>query len=211
MAVVSRHILSWIDPVPRIRSGRGPRARERRPPDSCRVRAPLRGDARDQEGRADRRGGLRGFPRAPPTAWQAASAHLNDLDWRSTSAGTPGVEGGDNGSIRLDLDNMPQPDAYLMIDPQHGGRATISDDDYVEGAPELVAEITASSVSYDLGKKLQVYRRNGVREYIVWRVQDQQIDWFVLREGQYAPLVRGPTASCAARSFPACGSTSPRS
>src|SRR3954471_14731961 len=32
-------------------------------------------------------------------------------------AGTPGVEAGDNATIRLDLDNEPQPDAYLIIVP----------------------------------------------------------------------------------------------
>src|SRR5687767_6376710 len=55
-------------------------------------------------------------------------------------AATPGVTGGDNGSIRLDLGSMPQPDAYLLILPSHGGQARIDDDGYVEGAPELVAE-----------------------------------------------------------------------
>ena len=104
-------------------------------------------------------------------------------------AGTPGVEASDNGSIRLDLDNEPQPDAYQMIERERGGQARIDEEDYVEGAPELVAEIAASSVSYDLGKKLHVYRRNGVREYVVWRVQDRAIDWFVLREGRYEPVV----------------------
>ena len=48
-----------------------------------------------------------------------------------------------------------------------------------------VAEVASSSVSYDLHAKLHVYRRNGVREYIVWRVGEQAIDWFVLRAGQY--------------------------
>ncbi len=103
-------------------------------------------------------------------------------------AGTPGVEAGDNGSVRLDLDNEPQPDACLIIDPGLGGQARISDDDYLEGAPELVAEVASSSASYDLGVKLQVYRRNGVREYVVWRVLDRQIDWFVLREGRYESM-----------------------
>jgi len=103
-------------------------------------------------------------------------------------AGTPGVEAGDNGSVRLDLDNEPQPDACLIIDPRRGGQARISNDDYLEGAPELVAEVASSSVSYDLGAKLQVYRRNGVREYVIYRVLDRQIDWFVLREGRYEPM-----------------------
>ena len=101
---------------------------------------------------------------------------------------TPGVEAGDNGSIRLDLDNEPQPDGYLIMRPESGGQARISADDYIEGAPELVGEIASSSVSYDLGKKLNAYRRNGVREYVVWRVLDRQVDWFVNREGRFEPM-----------------------
>ena len=101
---------------------------------------------------------------------------------------TPGVEAGDNGSVRLDLDNEPQPDGFLFIRPEHGGQARISEDDYIEGAPELVAEVASSSASYDLGKKLNVYRRNGVREYVVWRVLDRQVDWFVNRGGRFEPM-----------------------
>ncbi len=42
------------------------------------------------------------------------------------------------------------------------------------GAPELVVEVAASSASYDLHSTFHVYvyRRNGVREYVVWRVLD---------------------------------------
>jgi hypothetical protein len=43
-------------------------------------------------------------------------------------------------------------------------------------------------VSYDLHEKLRAYQRNGVREYLVWRVGDAAIDWFVLREGRFEPL-----------------------
>ncbi len=98
---------------------------------------------------------------------------------------TPGLDSGDNGSIRLDLDNEPQPDAYLVIRPERGGQVRISEDDYIEGAPELTAEVSSSSVSYDLGDKLDAYRRNGVREYVVWRVLDGEIDWFVNRGGRF--------------------------
>jgi Uma2 family endonuclease len=120
---------------------------------------------------------------------QHGKPHRQLMTWLGTYvAGTPGTDSGDNSSIRLDLDNEPQPDAFAMIEHEYGGQARIDEDDYVEGAPELVAEIAASSVSYDLGKKLHVYRRNGVREYVVWRVQDRAIDWFVLREGRYEPL-----------------------
>jgi Uma2 family endonuclease len=106
---------------------------------------------------------------------------------------TPGVEGGDNGSLRLDLDNMPQPDGFLRILESHGGQSRIDADGYVEGGPELIAEISASSVSYDLHDKLKVYRRNGVKEYIVWRVLDRAIDYFILKDSQYQPLA--PTKS----------------
>lgn len=98
---------------------------------------------------------------------------------------TPGVEAGDNGSIRLDLDNEPQPDAFLIIRRKRGGQVRISADDYIEGAPEFVAEVSSSSVSHDLGKKLDAYRRNGVLEYVVWRILDRQVDWFVNRGGRF--------------------------
>jgi len=52
----------------------------------------------------------------------------------------------------------------------------------------LIAEIAHSSASYDLHGKKNAYRRNGVQEYLVWRVHDQAIDWFRLRAGEYGPL-----------------------
>ena len=115
--------------------------------------------------------------------------HAHLITWLGIyESATPGVIVADNASVRLDLDNEPQPDAVLFIDPANGGQARISPDDYIEEAPELVAEVASSSVSYDLNAKLKVYRRNGVREYIVWRVLDRQIDWFVLRDGEFVRL-----------------------
>jgi Uma2 family endonuclease len=99
---------------------------------------------------------------------------------------TPGVELGIEPTVRLDLDNEPQPDAVLMIEA--GGQARLSEDDYIEGAPELVAEIAASSAAIDLGDKKRSYRRNGIKEYIVWQVFEQKLDWFCLQEGEYVPL-----------------------
>jgi Uma2 family endonuclease len=111
------------------------------------------------------------------------------IGWLGTyEAATPGVGGGHNASVRLDLDNERQPDALLLILPECGGQACISADDYIEQAPELVAEVAASSASFDLNTKLNVYRRSGVREYLVWRVLEQEFDWFVLRSGQFEPL-----------------------
>jgi len=100
---------------------------------------------------------------------------------------TPGIEGADNATVRLDLENEPQPDAFLRIVPQCGGQSR-DDGEYVAGSPELIVEIAASSVSYDLHDKLRAYQRNGVCEYMVWRVRDSAIDWFALREGRFERL-----------------------
>jgi Uma2 family endonuclease len=104
------------------------------------------------------------------------------------SASTPNVLVGDNATVRLDIDNEPQPDILLRLDPDKGGTSRIGADGYVEGPPELVIEIAASSASYDLRDKLRVYRRNGVSEYIVWQIYDQRLDWWQLNAGEYIPL-----------------------
>jgi Uma2 family endonuclease len=98
---------------------------------------------------------------------------------------TPVLRFGTNASVRLDLDNMPQPDLVLRIPAPAGGRSTVGGDGYLEGPPELVVEVAASSASYDLHQKLRVYRRNGVHEYLVVRSEDGAVDWFVLRDGTY--------------------------
>ena len=86
---------------------------------------------------------------------------------------TPRIEIGDNGTSRLDEDNEPQPDAMLLLPKHMGGTAWIDDDGYVSGAPDFVCEVAASSVSIDMHAKLNAYRRNGVREYLVIRTEDQ--------------------------------------
>lgn len=115
--------------------------------------------------------------------------HSLVIAWLVTyCASTPGVRTADNATVRLDLDNEPQPDVLLRIEPQAGGQSRVGDDDYLEGAPELIVEIAASSAAYDLHDKLRVYRRNGVREYVVWRVHDRQLDWFALEDDEYRRL-----------------------
>ena len=108
------------------------------------------------------------------------------VTWLGTYlSATPGTDAGDNGTVRLDWENEPQPDGMLRILPERGGQSRDDEDDYIAGSPELVAEVSASSASYDLHEKLHAYQRNGVREYLVWRVWDAAIDWFALREGRF--------------------------
>lgn len=72
---------------------------------------------------------------SPVRLRQHGRPHIQISGWLLTyEASTPGVMAADNASTRLDLDNEPQPDALLMIDPQRGGQARITADDYVEGA-----------------------------------------------------------------------------
>lgn len=97
----------------------------------------------------------------------------------------PEVRVSDNATVRLDDDNVPQPDLHLrFVESRQHRRAG----KYLEGAPELVCEIAASSASLDLYGKLEAYRTHGVQEYIVWRVYDDAIDWFWLNEGGYKRL-----------------------
>jgi Uma2 family endonuclease len=99
------------------------------------------------------------------------------------------------------MDNEPQPDGVLFIAPDRGGQVQIVDG-YIERAPELVGEVSASTVSIDLHAKLNAYRRNGVREYVVWRVRNAAVDWFVLRGGQYERLPPTPAGLFQSEVFP---------
>lgn len=120
-----------------------------------------------------------------PVRIDHAFPHSQFITWLGNyAAWTPGVEQADNATTHLDDENGPQPDAALRILPECGGQ-TRTEDGYVVGAPELLGEIAVSTVSRDLHAKLRAYERNGVREYVVWRVWDRAIDWFVLREGRF--------------------------
>ncbi|MCC5640554.1 Uma2 family endonuclease [Nostoc sp. CHAB 5844] len=128
---------------------------------------------------------------SPVRAKKHGKPHASIMGWLiAYEAATPGVETLDNTTVLLDADNEPQPDALLRI--EQGGQSRITEDDYVEGAPELIVEIAASSASYDLHEKLKVYRRNQVQEYLVWRVYEHQFDWFRLNEGEYIQLEANP-------------------
>jgi Uma2 family endonuclease len=132
-----------------------------------------------------------------------AEPHGDLIIWLGNyKVATPGVRLGDNPTIRIDLDNEPQPDVVLLIDPKCGGQSRIDEDDYIEGAPELVAEVAASSASIDLHDKKRVYRRNGVTEYIVWRVLENKLDWFSLQAGEYVTLTGDEAGIIRSRKFP---------
>jgi Uma2 family endonuclease len=86
----------------------------------------------------------------------------------------------------LDDRNEVQPDVVVWW-PKPGG-PLVNDDDFIVGSPQIIVEVAATSASYDLHSKKEAYRRNKVREYVVWRVRDQVIDWFRLVEGIYVSI-----------------------
>lgn len=132
-----------------------------------------------------------------------AEPHANLMGWLwSYKIVTPGVRLGDNATVRLDLDNEPQPDAVLLIDTACGGKSYIGADGYIEGAPELIAEVAASSATKDLYDKKRAYRRNGIEEYIVWQVFEGTVSWFSLKNGEYIELVANEQGIIKSQVFP---------
>jgi Uma2 family endonuclease len=101
------------------------------------------------------------------------------------AAFTASVEHATAATVKLSRLDVPQPDSLLFVKAEALGNCRVTPDDYLVGAPEFVAEISASSASNDSREKLQAYLRAGVREYLIWRTYDQTVDWFVLREDEY--------------------------
>lgn len=139
---------------------------------------------------------------ASPVSDRHANRQSRVIVWLGTyQARHPELRLGDNGTVILDADNEVQPDAYLW----RGGDARgprLNAQGYLEGPPQLVAEIAVSSVSIDLYDKLNAYRRNGVLEYVVWHADDEAIDWFRLVEGRYERVAPDATSVIESVVFP---------
>jgi Uma2 family endonuclease len=95
---------------------------------------------------------------------------------------TPGVEAADNATLLLGEESELQPDLFLRILPEYGGQSRTTPDDYVEGAPELVAEVAHSTRALALHAKRADYTRAGVREHLVLCLRERRLRWFDLRE-----------------------------
>jgi len=132
-----------------------------------------------------------GEPQAFVIAWLALYA-----------AATPEVQCSGNATARIDEDNDPEGDALLRIRPEFGGQSTTDLQGYIEGAPELLVEIAGSTSAQDLQLKFDIYRRSGVREYLVWETVAEEFYWFVLREGDYHRLPPDATGLILSPTFP---------
>jgi Uma2 family endonuclease len=103
---------------------------------------------------------------------------------------TPGLETFIDTTAIMGPRSEPQPDITMIVLPEKGGQMRVSEryEDCLEGAPELVVEVSASSEAHDLTLKKADYEREGVCEYIVVAIRQRRVYWFVNRDGVFQEL-----------------------
>jgi Uma2 family endonuclease len=137
---------------------------------------------------------------SPVSAYHAEPDHVMAAWLVGYRVRHPGVHSAGNVTVQLDGRNEVQPDSVLWREIPGGPH--LRSRGYLQGAPQLVVEVAASSASYDLHEKKQAYERNGVGEYIVWRVFDERLDWFRLVDGRFEAIEPDPSGIIASREFP---------
>ena len=118
---------------------------------------------------------------------------------RVYSSKHPGLLVADNATVRLDTLNEPQPDLLLM---RKDGQARMDADGYISGVPEFIAEIAASSASYDLHQKRRTYLRAGVLEYLVWVADENRLIWWQLKDDEFVEIPADADGLLASANFP---------
>lgn len=137
---------------------------------------------------------------ASPVSKHHSAPHLRLAAWVATYVDEHGdVEGHDNVTLLLSPTSEPQPDVLLRYKV---GGSSFSEEGYVQGVPELVIEIAASSASLDLHAKRSVYEKAGIPEYLVWRTLENKVDWFVLEDDGYVAMEADPGGILESRQFP---------
>lgn len=129
--------------------------------------------------------------------------HSKIMTWLGVyEAATPGTESLDNTTVILGLESELQPDAFLMILPEFGGQMRENSDEYLEGSPELVAEVASTTESIDLKTKLRDYEKAGVKEYLVVALRQKNLFWFMRRRGRFKELAPGSDGLLRSEVFP---------
>jgi Uma2 family endonuclease len=143
------------------------------------------------------------FVLCEPIGFDTHGRQDNDLaGWIATyRARTPAAISTGPATTILDAENQVEPDLQMRIRPEYGGNL-VKQGKSVKGAPELACEVAYSSHNIDLGRKKRSYQRAGVQEYLVYRTEDRQVDWWELRDGSYVSLPRAKDGSIASRVFP---------
>jgi len=139
---------------------------------------------------------------ASPVSLDHCTVHHDVSTWTGLYRGyTPGCQAGNDGTWLMGPKDTPQPDIFLRILPEFGGQSTVAGK-YAAGAPELIVEVSGSSLSRDLGIKLELYRRAGVREYLTIQLQPRAIVWRQLVRGKYKEMEPADDGILRSRVFP---------
>ncbi len=114
---------------------------------------------------------------------------------------TLGCESGADCTWVMGPKDVPRPDIFLRILSEYGGQSHV-ERNYATGAPELIVEVSWSSVSRDLGVKLDLYCRAGVREYLTVLLETHQVTWRQLSRGRYREIAPDDDGLLRSRVFP---------
>ena len=98
-------------------------------------------------------------------------------------------------------EDAPQPDLYLRVLPEYGGKSW-AEDNKLFGSPESLVEVCRSSASYDLHVKYDLYEEARVQEYVAILLYEQEIRWHVLVRGRYKLLEPDADGIWRSRIFP---------
>jgi Uma2 family endonuclease len=115
---------------------------------------------------------------------------------------TPGTDALLGNTQILGPDSEPEPDGCLFVLPEYGGQVYVDEDDYLNGAPELIVEVSSATESIDLNRKKLDYQKAGVREYVVLALRTQQVFWFVRQRGKYKEVPLPADGVFRSRVFP---------
>ncbi|MFT3878951.1 MAG: Uma2 family endonuclease [Gemmatales bacterium] len=115
------------------------------------------------------------------------------------SSQTPGVRNGGSATLKIDTENEFEPDGMLFYDQ---GQLVIADDGYLEGVPELVVEVSASTISVDSKEKFRVYEKQGVKEYLLWNTQADTITWFARNKNKFVAMKPNRAGIIQSKTFP---------
>jgi Uma2 family endonuclease len=118
------------------------------------------------------------------------------------SVETPGTIVQANTTTKLGPRSEVQPDSALLIDPDFGGRTRSDPGRFTVEAPELVVEISNSTLRLDLNTKKRVYEEAGALEYVVFDIPHRKFHWFALSECHFEPLQIGDDGLYRSKAFP---------
>jgi Uma2 family endonuclease len=87
--------------------------------------------------------------------------------------------------VKLPSGTTVQPDITVVLNTN----LNIITPDKVQGAPDLVVEVSSPSTSYyDRNKKKRTYEQNAVKEYWIVDSETQEVEVFELQSGAYVSL-----------------------